>query len=66
MFFSYQLLSCSLHAELDYGLLRLHDQDVGLTAGVSGRQGVLTHPTHLIPLQEYPGIRVCPNSLICI
>ena len=31
---------------------------MGLTAGVTGQQGMLTPPRHLIPLLVFPGVRV--------
>jgi hypothetical protein len=33
---------------------------MGLMAGVTGRQGMLTPPKHLIPPLVYPEVRVCP------
>ena len=42
-------------------LLHLPDQDCGLTAGVTGQQGILTPPKHLIPPLVCPGVRVCPT-----
>jgi hypothetical protein len=32
----------------------------GVTADVTGRQGMLTPPRHLIPPLVYPEVRVCP------
>jgi hypothetical protein len=52
---SYKLLSRSWHTDLDYGLFRLLDLEIGPTAGVTGRQGML-----LLPLLVYPAVRVCP------
>jgi hypothetical protein len=34
--------------------------ELGLIAGVTGRQGMLTPPRHLIPPLVYPEVRVCP------
>ena len=31
----------------------------GLTVGVTGQQGMLTPPRHLIPPLVYPGPRIC-------
>ena len=45
----------------DYGLFRLPDQDYGLTADVTGQQGMLTPPRHLIPTLVCPGVRDCPT-----
>ena len=45
----------------DYGLFRLPDQDYGLTAGVTGQQGMLTPPRHLIPPLVCPEVRDCPT-----
>ena len=42
----------------DYGLLHLPDHNNRLTAGVSGRQGMLTPPRHLIPHLVCPGVRI--------
>jgi hypothetical protein len=45
--------------------------EMGLTAGVTGGQGVLTPPRHLIPLPVCPGVCVSPfiyltcNSYLC-
>jgi hypothetical protein len=59
---SYQLLSRSWHTDLDYGSYRLSNVEIGLTAGVTGQQGMLTPPWHLIPPLVFPRVRV---SLIC-
>jgi hypothetical protein len=32
--------------------------EMGLTAGATGRQGILTPPRHLIPPPVFPGVRV--------
>jgi hypothetical protein len=37
------------HTDLDYGSYLLPNLEIGLTAGVTGRQGMLTPPWHLIP-----------------
>jgi hypothetical protein len=39
---SYQLLSHFWNTNLDYGLNRLPELELGLTVGVTGRQGMLT------------------------
>jgi hypothetical protein len=39
-------------------LLTLKTVEIGLTAGVTGQQGMLTPPWHLIPLLVFPGVRV--------
>jgi hypothetical protein len=57
----YQLLSPSLHADFDFGLFHLPNLEMGLTAGVSGWQRMVTPPWHLIP----PLVCLCP-VLICI
>jgi hypothetical protein len=54
------------HSDFDYGLLHLPDLKIGLTAGVTGRHGMLTLPRHLIPPLVCPGVRVCPIFRICI
>jgi hypothetical protein len=38
------------HTDFDYELVRLPDLEIGLTAGVTGHQGMLTPPRHPIPL----------------
>jgi hypothetical protein len=38
----------------------LPDLEIGFTADVTGRQGMLTPPWHLIPLLVYPEVRVFP------
>jgi hypothetical protein len=35
---------------------------IGLTAGVTGQQGMLTPPWHLIPSLIYSEVRICPFS----
>jgi hypothetical protein len=62
----------SWHADVDNGQLHIHDQETGLMAGVTGRQGMLTPPKHLIPPPVRPGVRVSPfisltyNSYLCL
>jgi hypothetical protein len=41
-------------------LLCLPDLETGLTAGVTGRQGMFTAPRNLIPPLVYPKVRICP------
>jgi hypothetical protein len=48
------MLSRSLHINVDY----LPGFTMGLTAGVTGRQEMLTPPRHLIPPLVFPGVRV--------
>jgi hypothetical protein len=55
---SYQLLSRSWH----YGSYLLPNLEIRLTAGVNGRQGMLTPPWHLIPPLIYSEVCVCPFS----
>jgi hypothetical protein len=38
----------------------LSDLEIGLPAGVTGRQGMLTSPRHLVPPLVYSNVRVCP------
>jgi hypothetical protein len=42
-------LSRSWHTDLDYESYRLSNVEIGLTAGVTDQQGMLTPPWHLIP-----------------
>jgi hypothetical protein len=56
---SYQSLSHFWYTDLDYGSNRLPELELGFTAGVTGRQGILTPPRHLIPSLVYPEVRVC-------
>jgi hypothetical protein len=56
---SYQSLSRSWHTDFDYGAYRLPDLEIGLTAGVTGRQWMLTPPRHLIPRLVYPVACIC-------
>jgi hypothetical protein len=55
---SYQSLSRSWHTDLNYGWYRLSNVEISFTAGVTGRQGMLTPPSHLIPFLVFPGVRV--------
>jgi hypothetical protein len=48
----------SSHTDLNYGSYRLPNLEVGLTAGVTGQQGMLTHPRHLILPLLFPEVRV--------
>jgi hypothetical protein len=52
--YMYQSLSRSWHTDLDYGLYRLPNLEIGLTAGVTGLQGMLLHGTwsHLRYIQR--------------
>jgi hypothetical protein len=56
---SCQSLSHFWVTDLDYGLNRLPELELGLTADVTGRQGMLTPPKHLIPPLVCPEVRVC-------
>ena len=38
----------------------IDDPETWLTAGVTGLQGILTPPWHLIPPPVFPGVRVSP------
>ena len=58
------MLSC--FSQFNYGLLRLPDQDYGLTAGVTVQQGMLTPPRHLIPPLVCPGVCFLPTLVFCI
>jgi hypothetical protein len=52
----YQLLSVFLYIDPGYGSKRLHELELGLMAGVTGRQGMLTPPRYMIPplyIQRY-------------
>jgi hypothetical protein len=57
---SYQSLSRSWHSDLDYSYssYRLSNLEIGLTAGVTGQQGMLTPPCHLISPLIYSEVRV--------
>jgi hypothetical protein len=54
------------HTDFDYGLLRLPDLEIRLTAGVTSQPRMLTPPRHLIPPLVCSGVRVCPIFRICI
>jgi hypothetical protein len=57
------MLSDMFHAldtDLDYGSYSLPNLEKWLTAGVIDRQGMLTHPWHLIPPLIYSEVRVRP------
>jgi hypothetical protein len=43
----------------DYGLFRLPTMEIGLTAGVTGQQGMLTPHRYLIQHLVYQGIDMC-------
>jgi hypothetical protein len=55
----YQPLSRSSYTDLDYGSYCLSELELGLTARVTGQQGMFTPPMHLIPPLAYPEVRVC-------
>ena len=55
-----------IKTDFDYGLLRLSDLDYWLTAGVTGQQGMLTPPRHLVPSLVYPGVRVCHGLIVVL
>jgi hypothetical protein len=59
---SYQLLSHSWHTDHDYGSYRLLSLEIGLVVGVTGQQGMLIPPRHLIPPLIYSEVRVHPFS----
>jgi hypothetical protein len=59
---SYQSLSRSWHSDLEYGSYRLSNFEIGLTAGVTARQGMLTPPWYLIPLLIYSEVSARPFS----
>jgi hypothetical protein len=59
---SHQSLSHSRHTDLDYASYRLPNLEIGLTVGVTGRQGMLTPPRHLIPPLIYSEACVRPFS----
>jgi hypothetical protein len=46
--------------------IRLPELELGLTAGVAGRQGMLTPLRHLIPPPVYLEVRVCHILKFCI
>jgi hypothetical protein len=41
-------------------IFRIHDNRTGLAVGVTGQQGMLTPPRHLIPPSFFPRVRVSP------
>jgi hypothetical protein len=47
-----------LTTDPDYGSYRLHDLEIVLTAGVTGRQGMFTPPGHLATSLVYPEVHV--------
>jgi hypothetical protein len=49
---SYQSLS-RWHTDLEYGSYRLPDMEIGFMAGMTGPQGMLNPPRHLIPPPIY-------------
>jgi hypothetical protein len=59
------IVSRSWHTDLDYGSYRLSNVEIGLTADVTGQQGMLTPPWHLIPPLNIQR-SVYAHSLICI
>ena len=61
---SYQSLSRPWHTDLDYGSYRLSNLEIGLTAGVTGQQGMLTPPWHLILPSHLSEIRVAIHSIL--
>jgi hypothetical protein len=64
--YMYRWLGRSWHTDFDGRSLRIHDHDTGLTAGVTGQQGMFALSMHLIPLPLCPGVRVLPFiSLTC-
>jgi hypothetical protein len=59
-YISYQSLSRSWHNDLDYGLYRLPDLEIRVTADVIGRQGMITPSRYLISPLIYS--KVCVHS----
>lgn len=55
---SRQLLT-RFYTYVDYGLLRSTDFNHWFMVGVTGQQGILTPPRHLIPPLVYSKVRVC-------
>jgi hypothetical protein len=51
---SYQSWSRSWYTGLDYGMCRLPELELGITAGMTSRQGMFTPAKHLIPPLIYP------------
>jgi hypothetical protein len=62
MFHTMLSLSCYWYTDLDYGSYRLSNVEIGLTAVVTGQQGIFTPPWHLIPPLIYSEVRVRPFS----
>jgi hypothetical protein len=60
---SYQSLSRYWNTDLDYGSYRLFNMEIGLTAGVTGQQEMLTPPWLLIPPLIYSEDRTCTPIL---
>jgi hypothetical protein len=58
----YLSLSRSWHTDLDYGSYHLPNLEIGLTAGVTGREVMFTPPRHLIPPMVYSEVLVRPLS----
>jgi hypothetical protein len=58
---SYQSLSRSWHTDRDYSSYRSSNLEIGLTAGVIDRQGMLSPPWYLIPPLIYSEVRLRPG-----
>jgi hypothetical protein len=56
------IVICSCLTYFHYGSYRLLSLETGLTAGLTGRQGMLPSPWHLIPPLMYLDVRVRPFS----
>jgi hypothetical protein len=56
-----QSISRFWHTDLDYGLYYLPGLEIGLTASMTGRQGMPTPPRHMIPPLVYPEAHGCPT-----
>lgn len=52
-----------IDSDSDYGLFCSPDQDIGLPAVVTDRQGMLT-PRHLIRPLVFPGVRVSTFNVV--
>jgi hypothetical protein len=65
---SVAITATNVHVCITCMLYSLHDarKQTQITAGVTGRQRLLTLPSHLIPPLVCPGIHVCPIFQICI
>jgi hypothetical protein len=63
---SHQPSSWSLHTDGGYGLYHLPDLELGFTAGVTGRQGILTPPKHPDPTFSIARGPCLSYSQICI